>query len=66
MIAGRFSRDLFVFPSLDHLVLETPPAALDTMGEDTLSGLMFEDDFVEISETPEVLQKQIRESTKVR
>ena len=30
-----------------------------TMGEDTMSGLMFADDFVGISETPEGLQKQI-------
>ena len=30
-----------------------------TVGEDTVSGLMFADDFVGISETPEGLQKQI-------
>ena len=30
-----------------------------TMGEDTVLGLMFADDFVGISETPEGLQKQI-------
>ena len=30
-----------------------------TAGEDTMSGLMFADDFVGISETPEGLQKQI-------
>ena len=30
-----------------------------TMGEDTVSGLMFADDFVGISETPKGLQKQI-------
>ena len=37
-----------------------------TMREDTVSGLMFAgDDFVGISETPEGLQKQIRESTRV-
>ena len=30
-----------------------------TMGEDTVSGLMFADDFVGISETPEGRQKQI-------
>ena len=30
----------------------------DTMGEDTVSGLMFADDFVGISATPEGLQKQ--------
>ena len=29
-----------------------------TVGEDTVSGLMFVDDFVGISETPEELQKQ--------
>ena len=32
------------------------------MGEDTMSGLMFADDFVGISETPEGLQKQIKEA----
>ena len=32
------------------------------MGEDTVSGLMFADDFVGISETPEGLQKQIEKS----
>ena len=30
-----------------------------TIGEDTVSGLMFADDFVRISETPGGLQKQI-------
>ena len=30
-----------------------------TVGEDTVSGLMFADDFVGISETPEGLEKQI-------
>ena len=30
-----------------------------TMGEDTVSGLMFAGDFVGISETPEGLQKQV-------
>ena len=35
-----------------------------TMGEDTVSGLVFADGFVGISETCEVLQKQIRESTR--
>ena len=30
-----------------------------TVGEDTVSGLMFADDFVGISETPEGLHKQI-------
>ena len=35
-----------------------------TMGEDTVSGLMFADDFVGISETPEGMQKQ-REGTRV-
>ena len=33
-----------------------------TMGEDTVSGLMFADDFVGISETPEGLQKQIEKA----
>ena len=33
-----------------------------TMGEDTVSGLMFADDFVGISETPEGLQKQIQKA----
>ena len=33
-----------------------------TVGEDTVSGLMFADDFVGISETPEGLQKQIEEA----
>ena len=33
-----------------------------TMGEDTVSGLMFADDFVGISKTPEGLQKQIEEA----
>ena len=32
------------------------------MGEDTLSGLMFADDFVGISETPKGLQKQIEKA----
>ena len=32
------------------------------MGEDTVSGLMFADDFVGISETPERLQKQIQKA----
>ena len=36
-----------------------------TMGEDPVSGLMFADDFVGISETPEGLQKQIEENTRV-
>ena len=33
-----------------------------TMGEDTVSGLMFADDFVGISETPEGLRKQIEKA----
>ena len=33
-----------------------------TMGEDTVSRLMFADDFVGISETPEGLQKQIEKA----
>ena len=33
-----------------------------TMGEDTMSGLMFADDFVGISETPEGLQGQIEKA----
>ena len=32
------------------------------MGEDTVSGLMFADDFVGISEAPEGLQKQIEKA----
>ena len=32
------------------------------MGEDTVSGLIFADDFVGISETPEGLQKQIEKA----
>ena len=32
------------------------------MGEDTVSGLMFAEDFVGISETPEGLQKQIEKA----
>ena len=32
------------------------------MGEDTVSGLMFADDFVGISEIPEGLQKQIEKA----
>ena len=32
------------------------------MGEDTVSGLMFADDFLGISETPELLQKQIEKA----
>ena len=32
-----------------------------TVGEDTVSGLMFADEFVAMSETPEGLQKQIIE-----
>ena len=32
------------------------------MGEDTVSGLMFADDFVEILGTPEGLQKQMEEA----
>ena len=34
-----------------------------TMGGDTVSGLMFADDFVRISETPEGLQKTDRKGT---
>ena len=37
-----------------------------TMGEDPVSGLMFADDFVGISETPEGLQKQIRKALRRR
>ena len=33
-----------------------------TMGEDTVSGLTFADDFVGISETPEGLQKQVEKA----
>ena len=33
-----------------------------TVGEDTVSGLMFADDFAGISETPEGLQKQIEKT----
>ena len=33
-----------------------------TMGEDTVSGLMFADDFVGIPEAPEGLQKQIEKA----
>ena len=33
-----------------------------TVGEDTVSGLMFSDDFAEIPETPEGLQKQIEKA----
>ena len=33
-----------------------------TMGEDTVSGLIFADDFVGILETPEGLQKQTEEA----
>ena len=33
-----------------------------TIGEDMVSGLMFADDFVGISETPEGLQKQIEKA----
>ena len=33
-----------------------------TMGEDTVPGLIFADDFVGISETPEGLQKQIEKA----
>ena len=34
----------------------------DTMGGDTVSGLIFADDFVGISETPEGLKKQIEKA----
>ena len=33
-----------------------------TMGEDTVSELMFADDFVGVSETPQGLQKQIEKA----
>ena len=34
----------------------------DTMGGDTVSGLIFADDFVGISETPKGLQKQVEKA----
>ena len=33
-----------------------------TMGKDTVSGLIFADDFVGVSETPEELQKQMEKA----
>ena len=37
-----------------------------TIGEDTVSGFMFADDFVERSETPEGLQKQMEKALSTR
>ena len=47
-----------------HDMIEAVEAAKQgvTMGEDTVSGLMFADDFVGISETPEGLQKKIEKT----
>ena len=54
------SPDLFKVYIDDVIVAVEAAKQGVTMGEDTVSGLMFADDFVGISETPEVLLKQIK------
>ena len=55
-------------PILSKLYINDMIAAVEaakegvTMGDDTVSGLMFADDFVGISETPEGWQKQIQKA----
>ena len=58
-------RDVQLSPNLFQVYIDDMIVAVEaakqgvTMGEDTVSGLMFADDFVGISETPEGVQKQI-------
>ena len=48
---------------INDLIVAVEPARQGVpVGEDAVSGLMFEDDFVGISETPERLQKQIEKA----
>ena len=62
----RVAKDIVGFPcrafsAMIHFRHPPPPRLAKqgaTVGEDTVSGLMFAEDFVGISETPERLQKQ--------
>ena len=59
------SPNLFKVYINDMAVAVEPAKQVVTMGEDTaVSGLMFADDFVLISETPEGLQQQIEKALK--
>ena len=59
-------RDVLLSPNLFKVYIDDMIVGVEaakqvvTMGEDTVSGLMFADDFVGISETPEGLRKQIK------
>ena len=63
-------RDEMLSPNLSKAYINDLTVAVEaarqgvTVGEDTVSGLMFADDLVGISETPEGLQKQIEKALK--
>ena len=59
-------QDIYLVYTNDMIVAVEAAKQGVTMGKVTVSGLMLADDFVGISESPEGLQKQIRESTRVR
>ena len=59
------SPNLFKVNINDILVVAKQQSKESRYREDTVSGLMFADDFVGISEIPEELQKQMRASTRV-
>ena len=56
------SPNLFKVHTNDMIVAVEAAKQGATVGEETVSGLMFMDDFVGISETPEGLQKQIEKA----
>ena len=78
MLDGEISKDVnisqgvaqgcTVSPNLFKVYIDDMIVAVEaakqgvTMGEDTVSGLMFADDFVGISETPEGLQEQVEKA----
>ena len=55
------SPNLFKLCINDMIVADEAAKQGVTMGEDTVSGLMLADDFEGMSETPEGLQKQIKQ-----
>ena len=57
----RYHTHLFKVYIDDKIAVEAAKQGV-TVGEDTVSGLMYANDFVGISETPERLQKQIEKT----
>ena len=58
-----YTRYIYIYIYINDLIVAVEAARQGvTVGEDTVSGLMFADYFVGISETPEGLQKHIHKA----